>query len=100
MAGNAIVREQTLFAHLASMNDHMEELAAAEEWQQVAELLIQRNAMLREIPDDKKVEALLAASRSTERLTRMAGKARSEVANKLAQLHRGKEATDSYRAHT
>jgi hypothetical protein len=100
MAGNAIVRERTLSEHVSSMNDHMEELAAAGEWEQVADLLIRRNAMLREITGDKKNEALLAARRSTERITRMAKQARTEVADKLGQLHRGKEATDSYRAHT
>lgn len=99
MAGNAIVKEQTLSQHLQSMNDHMEELAAAGEWQQVTELLPRRNAMLGELAEDKKVDALLAASRSTERIRGMAEKARAEVADKLAQLHRGKEATDSYRAH-
>jgi len=100
MAVNAIEKEKTLSEHVASMNGHMEELAAAGEWEQVSELLEKRNAMLREIDDDKKEAALRAASRSTDRIRGMAEQARSEVAGRLAQLHRGKEATDSYRAHT
>ena len=100
MATNAIQREQTLFEHVSSINEHMEELAAAGEWEQVSDLLGKRNAMLREIGDDKKAAALKAASRSTDLIRAMAQKAQSEIAGKLAQLQRGREATDSYRAHS
>jgi len=100
MATNAIAREQTLSEHILSVNEHMEELAAADEWEQVSELLSKRNAMLREIADDEKEVALKSARGSTERIRDMAEKAQGEVAEKLAQLQRGREATDSYRAHT
>ena len=98
MAGNAIIREQSLSEDVQSLNEHMEELAAAEEWNEVAELMTKRNAMLREIDESERAEALLAARRSTDRIRRMAANAQGEIRNKLAQLQRGREATDSYRA--
>ena len=99
MTGNAMLREQTLFEQVRSMNEHMEELAGAEEWQEVADLMTKRNAMLREIPEAELGAALQAARRSTDRIRRMAVNAQSEVQHKLTQLQRGREATDSYRAY-
>ena len=98
MSGNAILREQSLSDQVHSMNEHMEELAAAEEWQEVADLMAKRNAMLREIEESERGAALVAARRSTDRIRRMAVNAQGEVRSKLAQLQRGREATDSYRA--
>lgn len=98
MAGNAILREKTLGDEILSLNEHMEELAAADEWTEVAELITKRNAMLREIQESERAEALLAARRSTDRIRRMAVNAQGEVRSKLSQLQRGREATDSYRA--
>jgi len=99
MAGNAILREQTLSEQVLSMNEHMEELAAAEEWSQVSDLMSKRNAMLQVIEDACLEPALVAARRTTDRIARMAEKSRKQVADKLARLQRGKVATDSYRAH-
>jgi hypothetical protein len=99
MTGNAILREQTLSEQVLSINEHLEELAAAEEWHQVSDLMTKRNAMLQVIEDVGQEAALVAARRTTDRIQRMAENARKDVADKLAQLQRGKVATDSYRAH-
>lgn len=98
MAGNAILREQTLSEEVLSLNDHMEELAAADEWSEVAELMTKRNAMLREVQESERADALVAARRSTDRIRRMAEDAQGEIRNKLSQLQRGRKATDSYRS--
>lgn len=100
MAENAIAKSETLFDLLSSLNSRMEELATAGEWDEVANLLVKRNAMLRELEGQDKREALTAARRSTEFVTSLARKARAEVAEKLSQLHVGREAADTYRAHT
>ena len=99
MASNAILREQTLSEQILSLNDHMEELAATGEWQQVFELLARRDAMLIELEDSEQKAALLAAQRSTEQIRSMAYSARHVVAKKLTDLARGQKATDSYRSH-
>ena len=99
MEMKAIDSEETLADIVLSMNDHMEELAADGEWEKVSELLVKRNAMIREIADDEKGPVLKATERSTERLRKLAEKAHGDVGHQLAKLHRGKEATDSYRAH-
>lgn len=98
MAGNAILKEQSLSEELLSLNEHMEELAAADEWNEVADLMTKRNAMLREVDESDRADALLAARRSTDRIRRMAENAQGEIRKKLSQLQRGREATDSYRA--
>ncbi|MDH3439952.1 MAG: flagellar protein FliT [Gammaproteobacteria bacterium] len=90
---------ETLADIVLSMNDHMEELAADGEWEKISDLLVKRNAMLREIADDEKAPVLKATDRSTERIRKLAQKAHGDVGQQLAQLHRGKEATDSYLAH-
>ncbi len=100
MAENAIVNAQTLFDLLASLNARMEELAAAGEWDEVASVLVKRNAMLRELDGADKSEALSAARNSTDFVTSLARKARAEIGEKLAQLQVGKEAADTYRANT
>lgn len=100
MAENAIANTGTLLDLLASLNARMEELAAAGEWDEVANILVKRNAVLREIEGRDKREALTAARRSTDFVTSLARKARAEVAEKLSQLHLGREAADTYRAHT
>lgn len=100
MAGNAILREQTLGEAVNSLNEHMEELAAAGEWDEVSRLMTKRDAMLREIEEALRGPVLLASRRTTERIRRMAEKAHEEIGDKLAQLQRGRQATDSYRAHT
>lgn len=83
---------------ISSINADMERLAAEGEWAQVSTLLERRNAMLREIDDVSRETALREASRSTERIHRLAVEAHNEIGGKLAQLKRGKKATDSYRA--
>ena len=99
MEMKAIEAEETLADIVLSMNDHMEELAADGEWEKVSELLVKRNAMIREIADEQKAPVLKAAERSTARIKKLAEQAHGDVGQQLAKLHRGREATDSYRAH-
>jgi len=99
MASNAVLREQTLSDQILSLNTHMEELAVAGEWQQVFEILARRNAMLAELEDRERPDALLAARRSTDQIRSMANEAKHAVARKLTDLSRGRKATDSYRSH-
>lgn len=99
MTGKAILREANLCEQVLSMNEHMEELAAAGEWQQVASLVTKRNAMLQEIDDSVREESLVAARRSTDRIKRMAEDAQNQVAEKIAQLHRGRKATQIYQSN-
>lgn len=99
-ASAAKLRERTLSEQIASINGHMEELAAAGEWDQVLETIEKRDAMLGEIDDTDRKATLLAARRSTARIRALALNAQREVAEKLTELQRGREATDTYRANT
>ena len=96
MDGNAIRKEESLSDQVQSMNEHMEALAADGEWQQVMDFMVKRDAMIREIDDDERKGALLAARRSTDHIRRLAETAKRETATKLAALKRGQQATDSY----
>ena len=99
MTGNAVLQEQDASERVATMNEQMEALAAAGHWDQVADLVTRRNALLPSIKNSSREAALVAARRTTIRLQRMAESARKEVSDKLAKLQRGKRATQSYQAH-
>lgn len=99
MTVNATLREQNQSDQVCSLNEKMEELAVAGEWDEVAELMTRRNAMLQSIDGSAREAALVAARRTTLRVQQMAESARKEVAEKLSQLQRGRQATDSYLAH-
>lgn len=99
MTGNAVLREQDASELVGSMNEQMEELATAGNWEQIADLMVRRNALLLSIKSASRAAALMAARRTTIRLQRMAESARKEVSDKLAKLQRGKRATESYQAH-
>lgn len=100
MSGNPILKEETLEDHIQSANEHMEELAAAGEWPDVAEWMRKRNAMLREVRDANRTGVLLAARSTTDRILRLAEAAKVDVGDKLMKLQRGKAATEIYRAHS
>lgn len=99
MASNAILKEQTLSERVLSMNGHLEELAAAGEWQQLTDFMIKRDAMLSQIEESEREAALTAARRSTGQILQMAEMARQDIADRLAALKRGRKAADSYRAN-
>lgn len=100
MTANAVLQEQSASEQVVSMNEQLEALAAAGHWNQVADLVTRRNAMLMSIKNASREAALIAARRTTIRLQRLAESARKEVSDKLATLQRGKRATESYQSHT
>lgn len=99
MATNPQFTESTLSEHLESVNDRLEELAAAGEWAEVADLMRKRNAMLREVHDVDRSAVLLTARQTTDRLLKLAEAAKLDVGDKLTKLQRGKAATEVYREH-
>ena len=99
MTVNATLRDENLNSQLLFLNERMEVLAAAGEWQQVEELMARRNAALQSLDAADRESALVAARRTTRRVQRIAESARMEVAEKLRQLQRGRQATDSYLSH-
>jgi hypothetical protein len=77
----------------------MEELAAGGYWEEIEALMSERDALLADIGDSGRAAALKAAQASTDRILRLAASARLDVAGKLADLKRGRKATDAYRAN-
>lgn len=100
MAAIATAEEQSLLEHITATNQQIEELAASGEWEAVSDLLIKRNAMLRELDDEQKENALRTTIQSTARIRALVERAKDEIGKELGQLQRGKEATASYNANT
>lgn len=100
MADRAIPLEDKIGAEVLALNTMMEQLAVDGEWEQISALVSKRNALLRQVGDAARKTALEESKRSTDRIRRLAEKARQETADRLSRLQRGREATDSYRAHT
>ena len=100
MAANATAEENSLFEHITTTNLQIEELAASGEWEAVSELLIERNAMLRDLDGEQKEDALRTTIQSTARLRALVESAKDEIGKELGQLQRGREATASYNANT
>jgi len=98
MVATAIVPERCLSEQVQSLNEHMEELAAAEAWDEVAKLLEKRNAMLPHIDESERESALVSAKITTDRIQEMAKTALTSLGSEIATLSRGREATDSYTA--
>lgn len=83
----------------AAMNRRLERLAVDGKWQRMADTVKNRDALLARIPAAEREPALLAARRSNERLQAMAQAAKSQCAEQLSALKRGRQAAASYRAH-
>lgn len=100
MAAIAEFREGTLLESISSMNDRAEKFAAEGEWDAVSDLLVRRNAMLREIGNDQLEVVLRAAIRSTARIRAMVEHAKANIGKDLEVLHRGQEAAQIYNSNT
>lgn len=100
MADRAIALEDKNGAEVLALNSTMEQLAVDGDWEQVAVLVSKRNTLLRKVGDAAKKTALEESKRSTDRIRRLAEKARQDTADRLSRLQRGREATDSYQAHS
>ena len=100
MADRAIALEDKAGAEVLKLNAEMEQLAVDGEWEGVSLLVSKRNTLLRQVGDAARRTALEESKRSTDRIRRLAEKARQDTADRLSRLQRGREATDSYQAHT
>lgn len=99
MAANAISAGESNLEYILSANQQAEELATSGEWEAVSELLMQRDAALRDVDDNDREAALLATLRSTEQLRALVEKAKDEIGKELGQIKRGREATETYGAN-
>lgn len=82
-----------------ALNRRILELAFEDKWQQIADMVSRRDALLARIPAGEREGALLEARHCTERLHTMAQAAKSRCAEQLATLRRGRRAAESYRAN-
>lgn len=83
----------------ALMNREVLALAAEERWQEVAEVVGQRDALLARIPAEHRESALRAARNCTEKLNELALAAKSRCQEQLAALRQGRKAAESYHAN-
>jgi hypothetical protein len=82
----------------AALNRRLEQLAADDAWQELAAVVVERDALLASIPAAERKAALLAARRCTERLRALAQSAKAQCTQELTALQHGRRAAASYRA--
>lgn len=83
----------------AALNKRLLELAGEDKWQQIADVVTRRNALLARIPAAERERALLAAQHCNEKLKGLAQSAKSRCAEQLGALRQGRKAAESYRAN-
>jgi hypothetical protein len=83
----------------ALLNRQVLLLAAEEEWQQVADVVARRDALLARLPVEDREKALCAARACTEKLNDLAQAAKARCGEQLATLRQGRRAAASYRAN-
>jgi hypothetical protein len=84
---------------VALMNREVLALAADEKWQQVADVVARRDALLARIPAEHRESALRAARNCTDKLNQLAQAAKSRCREQLATLRQGRKAAESYHAN-
>lgn len=85
---------------IAAMNDEMEQRAETGQWQKVTVIMLQRNAVLTQVPAIERSSTYRSAQQSTRRVLTLAETAKSGVTEQLASMQRGRKATDSYRENS
>ena len=100
MSEHATVEVNSAAESIAALNAELESLAKNGDWAELSASLAKRDRLLREMDETGKADALRESQKTTDRVRSAVESAKQEVGEKLAQLQRGKEATDSYRAHT
>ena len=90
----------TISQKIRTLNAEMEQLAETGQWRQVTEFMLQRNAMLPDVPVVEQSSTYLSSQQSTRRVLTLAEAAKSGVAERLSSIQRGRKATDSYRENS
>ncbi|HLT90965.1 MAG TPA: hypothetical protein VKZ85_08485 [Woeseiaceae bacterium] len=88
-------REEAV-VRLAGLHDRLDALAAAGEWDAVARLLPERDALLRDVQGVTRERMLLEAQRSTTRLAALARDAHAECRAELLAVRRRRRAATNY----
>lgn len=83
----------------AALNRHLLELAGEDKWQQIADVVVRRNALLSRVPAAEREQALLAAQHCNEQLKMLAQSAKTRCVEQLGALRQGRKAAESYRAN-
>lgn len=99
VASSAAVQQDP--AHVtAEMAASMEAHAGAGDWERVEELAAKLRAIVMQVPESRRRDAILMAQRSMEKVQTLAQDARTDVTGKLAAIRRGKDATAAYGSAT
>jgi hypothetical protein len=79
-----------------AMCERMEELAAAGDWDEVADIALHLRHAVLEVPEANRRPVVLAAQRSTTKVAAGAKSARQTVTGKISELRRGQVAKKAY----
>lgn len=74
----------------------MEALAESAEWQRVEDIAVRLKSAVLAVPVARRRDTLLAVRRSMANVKALAERERASVADKLSQIHRGRQATEAY----
>ena len=85
---------------IEAMNEEMEQQAETGQWRQVTTIMLQRNALLTDVPVLERSSTYRSAQQSTRRVLTLAEAAQSGVTATLSCMQRGRRATDRYRENS
>ncbi len=96
MVASQAVIEQGPDSIVLQLSASMEAHAASGEWERIEEIAARLHSVIMAVPGHQRREVLLAAKHSMEKVQTLAHYARSDVAEKLSAMRRGKDATRAY----
>ncbi|MDJ0911158.1 MAG: hypothetical protein QNI99_18390 [Woeseiaceae bacterium] len=97
MAAGSAERTQTPEMIVREMSEHLEELAAAGEWQDVERLMGQLHSVLLSVPEYERRPLVVVVQRSVEAVAENVRAARDDVAGRISTLRRGQRAAKAYK---
>ncbi len=97
MAAGSAERTQTPETIVREMSEHLEELAAAGEWQDVERLIGQLHSVLLSVPEYERRPLVVVVQRSVEAVGENVRAARDDVAGRISTLRRGQRAAKAYK---
>ena len=98
MVASQAAMQQNAAAGVAEFAAAIEAHATSGEWELVEELVARLRAAVMDVPEGQRRESLLLAQQALERVQSQAKDARSDVAEKLSAIRRGKDAARAYTA--
>jgi len=96
MVASQAVMEQGPEHVVQELTASMEAYAASGDWERVEEVAARLKRVVMQVPEDRRRNAILAASRVAEQVESIARTAHDDIGARLTAIRRGKDATRAY----